>query len=395
MTEAFRSGSHGLLASLRDASALQQPVATQQQLRRKQCQQLRSLAHDFVSGSPLEVSVPELMDLAAALHAKRQYSLALTSCCNVSLRLVQARLMTAKDMQDTLAVLEAQVQITAVRSKGALLAVEDPELSLPDSLSQLIAILNKLQTAMQQMLPEERNHWLVYQGAVVLREICADFRGKPGQHTLQFLAFAALALDTDLTFSLPEYLHLRISLYLDLARCQQACGMSAQAVSTLQQGLAAIAAIEKLEQLDPLPPSSEAQAAYTQAKTRLNTALFAMTAAALPSEQAVKDALQNMFTSDSDRLAALAVSLLPIAPNRVLRHQPCPAALTKLLTITEALLQPHLKAFTSSLETEAQAESVLEVAKGAVSLETAQVLSLLHHDTKSISAASNAIPTCH
>ena len=208
---------------------------------------------------------------------------------------------------------------------------------------------------------------------VVLREICAEFRAAPGQHALQFLAFAALALDTDLTFSLPEYLHLRISLYVDLARCQQACGMSAQAVSTVQQGLAAIAAIEKLEQLDPLPPSSEAQAAYNEGKTRLNTALFAMTAAALPSEQAVKDALQTMFTTDSDKLAALTASLLPVAPNRVLKRQPCPAALTKLLTITEAFIQPHLKAFTSTLDPVAQAASALEVAKAVVSLKTFQV----------------------
>ena len=380
MAEYFRTCSRSVLAALRSVSQHQSAIL-QQQGRRKQCQQLKSTVQEFVRTSPLQISMPELLTLANALRDQHEYSLALSICCQTIIEMLETE-NTAKGDFDGLAALQAQVQVTAARCAAAMLATEDPELALADSVSSLVVILSKLQAAMQSMLPDERNHWLVYLGAQTIKEVCAAFRSTSGRETLQFLAFAVLALDTDLTFSLPEHLPLRIDLYLALAKCQQTVGMQEEALTTIQQGQAAISAIEKLEQLEPLPPPPEAQAAYQQAKTRLNTAHFAITAATLPTEQAVKDALQSMFSADSDRLTALAVSLLPTAPNRVVKHQPCPAALAKLLSLAEALVKPHLAHFQASSSPEepgsVQPGPELELAKTILPLLTHQVAGHSH-----------------
>ena len=270
----------------------------------------------------LKLASQSLLGLARVLHREREYSLALTAC-QTCFDLLAAE-STSQGTSASLDDLTAQTKICAAKNDAALLAAEDPELTLPDSVLRLVNALSSLQSAMQSMLPCEQNHWLVYEGAIAIKQICTAFRSLPGRDMMQFLAFTVLAMDTDLTFSLPEHLPLRIDVYLALAQCQQTAGLRTEAVATVQKGLAAVASVEMLEKLDPLPPSSEAQAAYAHAKTRLNTAQFGYTASTLPSEQAVKDALQAMLTSDSERIAALAGSLLPTAPNRVVKHQQWP-----------------------------------------------------------------------
>ncbi len=372
MVEYFRTCCHGALAVLRSVSQ-QESVWSQQQARRKQIQQLKAIAQNFVRSNPVEAFVPELLMLSKALHEQHDFGLALTVCCQTSLDAIVAAI-AATGESAALVVLKAEAQ--AAKNVAALILADDSALTLPGSVSSLISALSQLQAAMQSMLPNERNHWLVYQGATTIKEVCSRCRSIPGKDMLQFLAFAALALETNLTFSLPECLPLRIELYLALATCQQAAGMLAEALTTIQQGQAGIAAIEKLEQLDPLPPSPEAQAAYQQARTRLNTAQFAITAASLPTEQAVRDALQSMLLTDGDRLAALAISLMPVSPRRVVQHQPCPAGLAKLVALAETLVKPHLAHFNannSAQATPVRSGPELNLAKAVVPLGTHQV----------------------
>ena len=376
MVEYFRSCCHGALTALRSVSQ-QESVWSQQQARRKQIQQLKAITQDFVRSNPVEAFVPELLILSNALHEQHDFGLALTVCCQTSLDAILAAI-AATGESAVLVVLKAEAETLAAKNVAALIFADDTGLTLPDSVSSLISALSQLQAAMQSMLPNEHNHWLVYQGARTIKEVCSRCRGIPGKEMLQFLAFAALALETNLTFSLPEYLPLRIELYLALATCQQAAGILTEALTTIQQGQAGIAAIEKLEQLDPLPPSPEAQAAYQQARTRLNTAQFAITAASLPTEQAVRDALQSMLPTDSDRLAALAVSLMPVPPSRVVQHQPCPAGLAKLVALAETLVKPHLAHFSANNSVQAtpvQSGPKLNLAKAVVPLRTHQVSS--------------------
>ena len=372
MVEYFRTCCHGALAVLRSVSQ-QESVWSQQQARRKQIQQLKAIAQNFVRSNPVEAFVPELLMLSKALHEQHDFGLALTVCCQTSLDAIVAAI-AATGESAALVVLKAEAQ--AAKNVAALILADDSALTLPGSVSSLISALSQLQAAMQSMLPNERNHWLVYQGATTIKEVCSRCRSIPGKDMLQFLAFAALALETNLTFSLPECLPLRIELYLALATCQQAAGMLAEALTTIQQGQAGIAAIEKLEQLDPLPPSPEAQAAYQQARTRLNTAQFAITAASLPTEQAVRDALQSMLLTDGDRLAALAISLMPVSPRRVVQHQPCPAGLAKLVALAETLVKSHLAHFNannSAQATPVRSGPELNLAKAVVPLGTHQV----------------------
>lgn len=374
MTEFFRSCADGVLKALRLA-AQQDAGQVRQYQRVKLCQQLKAAISDFVHSTNCQVSVPELLQLARALHSIGEYKLAVTACCQPSLDLLASE-RGSRAASANLSVLTAQAHIYAAKNEAALLTIEDPELILAKSVLRITEILSKLQAAMQSMLLHEQNCWLVYEGALAITQICKAFRSMPGQELVQFLAFAVLATDTDLTFSLPEHLPLRIDLYLTLAQCQQTIGLHTQALATIEKGLAAVAHIEELEQLEPLPPPPEAQAAYAQAKLRLNTAHFALSAATLPSEQAAKDALQAMFTSDSDRLAALSASLLTRAPSRVLKHQPCPATIAKLLALAETLATPHLAMFTkqdseSDLASEALAH--VQAASTAVTLDTHQV----------------------
>ena len=343
MTEFFQSCCSGVLKALHAAAETQAGQAQQHQ-RRKQCQQLQAAVSEFVHSTSYQASVPALLELARALYTIAEYRLALAACCQTSLDLLACE-SSSQAASANLHVLTAQTHIYAAKNEAALLATEDPELVLGDSMLRLTGVLGKLQAAMESMLHNEQNHWLVYEGATAMQQISTAFRSMPGKGMIQFLAFAVLATDTDLTFSLPEHLPLRIDLHLTLAHCQQTTGLHVEGLATIQRGLAAVASIEELEHLEPLPPPAEAQAAYMQAKVRLNTAHFAFTALELPTEQAVKDALQAMFTSDSDRLAALAVSLLPAAPSRVVKHQPCPAAVAKLLALAEAMAKPHLAMF--------------------------------------------------
>lgn len=364
MTEYFISCCSGVLTALR-LNAQHNTGPVYQQQRRKQCQQLKVAVSDFVRSNTCLVTVPELMNLSCMLHADREYSLALTSCCHASLDLLAAE----RDSQGTTAALDrltAQAEICTAKLEAAVLATEDPELTLADSVLMLVRSLGTLQAAMQSMLPVEQDHWVVYEGAIAIKEIYSSFRSTPGRDMMQFLVFTVLAMDTDLTFSLPEHLPLRIDVYLALAQCQQSEGLQAEALVTIQKGLSAIASIEKLEQLDPLPPPLEAQAAYAQAKIRLNTAHFAFTATTLPSEQAVKDALQALLPSDTDRLEALAASLLPSAPHRVVMSQSCPPAVTKLLALAEAMSKPHLTQFKEHDDTADQAPEALPEVQAAI-----------------------------
>lgn len=370
MTEFFRASCSGILKAFRLA-ATQEPSSVQQQQRRKLCLQLKTALSEFVCSNTFEISVPELLGLARVLHREREYSLALTAC-QTCFDLLAAE-STSQGTSASLDDLTAQTKICAAKNDAALLAAEDPELTLPDSVLRLVNALSSLQSAMQSMLPCEQNHWLVYEGAIAIKQICTAFRSLPGRDMMQFLAFTVLAMDTDLTFSLPEHLPLRIDVYLALAQCQQTAGLRTEAVATVQKGLAAVASVEMLEKLDPLPPSSEAQAAYAHAKTRLNTAQFGYTASTLPSEQAVKDALQAMLTSDSERIAALAGSLLPTAPNRVVKHQQCPANMAKLVTLAESMVKPHLIQLSMHVNKPDQASPQVQAAVAAVSMDTHQV----------------------
>lgn len=374
MTEFFRKSCDGVLKALRAAS--QDAGPSQQHERRKKCQQLEALVSDFVHSNSYQASVPELLELARMLYSIREHKLALTVCCQTSLDLLAAQ-SSLQAASANLDILTAQTTIYAAKNEAALLTTEDPELNLPASLLRTRQIFSNLQAAMQSMLPQEQNHWLVYEGAIAVKQICSAFRSLPGKETLQILAFAVLATDTDLNFSLPEHLSLRINLHLALASCQQSTGLQAEALATIKKGLTAVTSLEDLEQLEPLPPSPEARAAYMQAKLWLNTAQFMFTAVMLPSEQAVKDTLQAMFTSDSDRLAALAASLLPTAPSRVVKHQPCPAAVAKLLALAEAMVKPHLAVLTVQESEPAkqgpEALPVIQAARIAVPLATHQV----------------------
>lgn len=364
---------------------------TQQHQRRKQCQQLKAAISEFVRGNSYQATVPELLRLARGLHSIGEYKLALSACCQISLDLLASE-WGLQAISANLSVLTAQTRIYAAKNEAALLIAEDPELNLDDSVLQITSILGKLQAAMQNMLTHEAHHWLVNEAALTIKQICTALGSIPGKEFVQFLAFAVLATDTDLTFSLPEHLPLRIDLHLALAQSQQSTGLHTQALTTIEKGLAAVASIEALEQLEPLPPPPEAQAAYAQAKLRLNMAHFALTAATLPSDQAAKDALQAMFTSDSDTLAALAVSLLPRVPSRVLKHQPCPAAVAKLLALAEAMAAPHLSTFRAQDSESSHAPEALasmQTARTVMTLNTHQVCSPHLHD----SAVTGA--TCH
>lgn len=371
MTNFFRSCCDGVLEALR-VMPHQGTGQIQQHQRRKQCQQLKAAISDFVHSNSYQATVPELLRVARALHSIGEYRLALSACCQTSLDLLASE-WGLQAASVNLSVLTAHTCIYAARNEAALLIMEDPELILAESVFHLSEILGKLQAAMQNMLPHETHHWLVYEGALTIKQICTAFRSTPGKEFVQFLAFAVLATDTDLTFSLPEHLPLRVDLHLALAQSLQNMGLHTQALMTIEKGLAAVASIEALEQLEPLPPPPEAQAAYAQAKLRLNMAHFAITAATLPSEQAAKDALQAMFTSDCDRLAALAVSLLPRAPSRVIKHQPCPAAVAKLLALAEAMAAPHLLMFSAQDSEEVSAS--IQTARTVMTLNTHQVCS--------------------
>lgn len=375
MTESFRASCGAVLKALRAPAQLS--GHSQQQKRRKQCQQLKTVVLDFVHSNSYQASVPELLELARTLFSIREHKLALEICCQTSHDLLAAA-HSSQAASAQFDILTAQTAVYAAKNEAALLTTEDPELILPDSVLRIRQICGKLHAAMQSMLPREQNHWLVYEGAIAMKEICSAFRSLPGKDMIQFLAFAVLAMDTDLSFSLPEHLPLRIDLHLALAHCQHRVGLQAEALATIKKGLTAVTSLEQLEQLEPLPPPPEAQAAYMQAKLQLSTAQFALTAAALPSEQAVKDALQALFTSDNDRLAALAISLLPTAPSRVVKHQPCPAAAAKLLALAEAMIKPHLTTLSVHISEVAQgAEALPEIqaARAAVPLATHQVLS--------------------
>ena len=374
MTEFFRGRADGVLEALRLA-AQQTAGQLQQHQRRKHCQQLKAAISDFVHSTNCQASVPELLQLARALHSIGEYKLAVTACCQTSLDLLASE-RGSQAASANLSVLTAQAHIYAAENEAALLTIEDPELVLATSVLRVTEILSKLQAAMQSMLLHEQHRWLVYEGAFAIRQIFKAFRSMSGQELMQFLAFAVLATDADLTFSLPEHLPLRIDLYLALAQCQQTTGLHTDALATIEKGLAAVAHIEEMEQLEPLPPPPEAQAAYAQAKLRLNTAHFTLTAATLPSEQAAKDALQAMFTSDSDRLAALSASLLPRAPSRVVQHQPCPAATAKLLALGEDMATPYLAMFRaqdSNSDLASEASASVKAARTAVTLVTHQV----------------------
>lgn len=345
MAEAyFRSCAVNALAAL--GSKRHDASYSDQQARRKQCQQLKTAVQELISSCKPASAVSELLHLALDLSDQSEPSLALQLCCNNSLRLLSSQIHSVENVA-----LSAQVNIITARVSAAVLADSDPTLLLSESVNELVATMRKWQAAMQSVLPHEQHHWLVLYGALTLQWISQVFARAPGPEMLQFTAFACLALETDISFSLPEHLPLRVDLYLAVAHNQQAAGRPAEALSTVQRGLAAIAAIEKLEQLDPLPPPPEAQAAYEQAKTRLNTALFAMSAPSLATEQAVKDSLDSMFTSEMERLAALANSLLPAAPARVLKHEACPASHTKLMNITEALLKPQIQVLKTQTDT--------------------------------------------
>lgn len=342
----FRTCSAQALAAL--VPKTQHASSADQQTRRKHCQQLKAAVQELISKSKTATAVSELLLLAQDLHDQSEYTLALQLCCDNS-----SRLLMSEVSSDENAALAAQVKIVTAKNAAANTADSDPELLLSDSVAGLVAVLSELQAAMQSMLPLEQHHWLVLYGAHTLKWISCLFAKVPGPEVLQFLVFACLALEADISFSLPAHLPLRIDLYLAVAQSQQSAGNPAEALTTVQRGLSAIASIEKLEQLDPLPPPPEAQAAYLQAKTRLNTALFAMSAPLLATEQAAKDSLDSMFEADADRLAALAASLLPVTPARALKQEDCPAIQSKLISIAEKLLRPLLQTFMTSTNTAA------------------------------------------
>ena len=345
----FRTCTAQALAAL--VPKTQNASSADQQARRKNCQQLKAAVQELISKSNFVTAVPELLLLAQDLHDHSEYALALQLCCYNS-----SRLLMSEVPSDGHAALAAQVKIVTAKSAAANIADSDPELLLSDSVAGLVAALTELQTAMQSTLPVEQHHWLVLYGAYTLKWITCLFTKVPGPEALQFLVFACLALEADANFSLPAHLPLRVELYLAVAQSQQSAGNSAEALTTVQRGLSAIASIEKLEQLDPLPPPPEAQAAYMQAKTRLNTAMFAMSAPSLATEQIAKDNLDSTFESDADRLAALACSLLPAAPARVLKQEACPASHSKLIAIAERLLTPVLQTLMTSTNTAAASD---------------------------------------
>lgn len=314
-----------------------------QQKRRKQCRQLQTAVQELISKCNPASVVSELLQLAQTLCDVSEYALALQLCLQESLSLLMP--VTGSG---THAALLAQVKIFAARCTATVIADHDPELLLNDSVTSLVTVLSQLQAAMQDMLPFEQHHWLVLYGATTVQRISAAFAKASPPELMQFLAFACLALEADINFSLPQHLHVRVDIYLALAQSQQSAGSMVAAANTLQQGLAAITAIEKLEQLDPLPPPPEAQAAYTQAKTRLNTASFAMSAPTFATEQAAKDSLESMFESDGHRLAALAQALLPVSPGRVLKHEQPPASHIFLFTLADTLLKPRIQKLLTS-----------------------------------------------
>eukprot|EP00854_Cymbomonas_tetramitiformis_P001514 gene1514-2148_t len=332
----LRKGNH----EVKDSVNTNERISTWQQL-----EKLGELIDHFFSKLPLHVGVPKLLEKADELHRKVE-RLNLLSPETVS------KEINDKDRRKY----EVRARFGSAMCEATLVQEADPGMRHPHTLASLLAVLAKVQSGVQVVLPDEEHYWLVFNGTVLLYSVAAPLiTAGFAAEVVEYLVFAVLALENVLLLCAPKYLDWRLQLckavcqcYIDLKVPEEAEKFAARALDKIKEQV-------HLESLDPLPLTESSEAVYKASENNLNVLLFRTQHESLANADAVLAKLEETFSAEGDRLRAL-IEAVREPTRRTVRHSAPAERIQLLLEVSLKVVEPHLQAFATADE----ARSALE-----------------------------------
>ncbi|KAK3284113.1 hypothetical protein CYMTET_8217 [Cymbomonas tetramitiformis] len=346
----LRKGNHEVK---QDSVNTNERISTWQQL-----EKLGELIDHFFSKLPLHVGVPKLLEKADELHRRKEFLHAWTKGFRKVERLnLLSPETVSKEINDKdRRKYEVRARFGSAMCEATLVQEADPGMRHPHTLASLLAVLAKVQSGVQVVLPDEEHYWLVFNGTVLLYSVAAPLiTAGFAAEVVEYLVFAVLALENVLLLCAPKYLDWRLQLckavcqcYIDLKVPEEAEKFAARALDKIKEQV-------HLESLDPLPLTESSEAVYKASENNLNVLLFRTQHESLANADAVLAKLEETFSAEGDRLRAL-IEAVREPTRRTVRHSAPAERIQLLLEVSLKVVEPHLQAFATADE----ARSALE-----------------------------------
>jgi hypothetical protein len=255
----------------------------------------------------------KLSESAAALIHKGHHLLAET-LCSTSLQLLSST--AAQDAHLTpqkLASYKSQALFGQATCSSTILLTHDPQIKHPDTLSALVADLQKVQDGISHVVPHEDLFWVVYNGTVHMHSLALPLvqRGFQ-QQAFPMLLFCVKALEASVVFCSPDMLRWRLQLYTMLVHCYRAMEAQQQGQQVLQAAREQISHLRQLHQLDPVPVPADVLQAYQQTEAQLWALDLQLQQAPGADDLQVPQQMQHLVRSSAQRLQLLVSVLQPL-----------------------------------------------------------------------------------
>lgn len=289
---------------------------------------VKELAHYYASKISPHVYLAKLSESADDLISKGHYLLAESLCVEALQVLSNTAAQDGHLTLQMLASYKAQALYGQAICSSTVLLRRDPQIKHPDTLTALVAGLQKVQDGIAQAVAYEDLFWAVYNGTVHMYSLASPLlqRGFQ-QHAFPFVLFCVKALEASIIFCSPDMLRWRLQLYTLLVHCYKGMEVQQPGQQVLQAARNQIAHLRQLHQLDPVPVPQDVLQAYQQAEAQLWALDLQLQQDPAPEALELPQQMQQLINTNAAKLQLL-VSML---------EAPCSG------TLKHCVMQPHHK----------------------------------------------------
>lgn len=152
---------------------------------------------------------------------------------------------------------------------------DDPQFLNSETPAIIVDMLRLIQIAMQTALKRDSHCWLVYNGTILLHEICCVLmrHGFP-RDILKYLLWACVSMESSVPLMTVKYFGWRSQLYLSTCQCYLDLKADSEAEKFALRGLEKVEELKEIEQISSLEPTPESVFIFNQATLKLMLITF-------------------------------------------------------------------------------------------------------------------------
>ncbi|XP_069485517.1 cilia- and flagella-associated protein 54 [Ambystoma mexicanum] len=237
---------------------------------------------------PASYYFEKLLKVGDELTHMKEYKLALLQCYGRYLQqFTSANIEELRDVNqfkltffpDGLGDAKAVPMLRALQGRSMciyeIVRANDSNLHNEESLKKCLSVLSFVRLNMQVVLPYEPLCWLIYNGAVLIYNVCR-FLMSAGHSAkaLEYLLWASVCMESSIPLLAVHYLTWRATLYTAVCQCYYDCQAGVHGEVFARRALCMIDELNQLETMTDSQHYEEAKKAFTEATTKMAVMIF-------------------------------------------------------------------------------------------------------------------------